>query len=134
MSMRRTGAVVWLALCGWALGCVSSEAGKRGQTPENDADITGPALNYYADCVNEAKDHFRVDRLDRHVLYRCHNDEAVAYFNFLGRSGQRDEKETQPTGVFIFRTIRGKGRCWNMIANEIGQPMSTYGCFIIEDI
>jgi hypothetical protein len=131
---RKNAAAILLAIFGVVLSGAPSEAGRRGQTPENDADVSGPSLEYYGDCVNEAKDNFRVDKLDRHVLYRCHNEEAVAYFNFLGRSGVRDEKETQPTGVFIFRTIRGKGRCWNMIADQLGEPMSVYGCFIIEDI
>jgi hypothetical protein len=133
-GMPSKKAAILLAICGLILSGSPSEAGRRGQTPENDADVSGPALEYYGDCVNEAKEHFRVDRLDRHILYRCHNEEAVAYFNFLGRSGVRDEKEAQPTGVFIFRTIRGKGRCWNMVADQLGQPMSTYGCFIIEDV
>lgn len=134
MSMRRLLVILLLTLSGWALSCAAGIAGRRGQTPENDADVSGPALIYYANCVNEAKDRFRVERLDRHILYRCHNDEAVAYFNFLGRSGVPDEKETQPAGVFIYRTIRGKGRCWNMIADEVGQPTSSYGCFIMEDV
>lgn len=134
MLMPRQVAAVLLAMSAWFSTCLPSEAGQLGQTPEDHADVGGPALSYYADCINEAKDRFRVERLDRHVLYRCHNDEALAYFNFLGRSGVPDERETHPTGVFIFRTIRGKGRCWNMIADENGQPMSSYGCFLMEDI
>ncbi len=134
MLTPRQLAAVLLAMSAWLLTCPFSVAGQFGQTPEDHADVGGPALSYYADCINEAKARFRIERLDRHVLYRCHNEEAVAYFNFLGRVGVRDERETQPTGVFIFRTIRGLGRCWNMIADENGQPMSSYGCFLMEDI
>jgi hypothetical protein len=134
MSKSRVALSLICAALGWAASCPGATAGRGGQTPENDAEVTGPALDYYANCVNEAKDRFRVEHLDRHVVYRCHNDEAISYFNYLGRSGVHDERETHPTGVFIFRTIRGKGRCWNMIADEGGQPMSSYGCFIMEDI
>jgi hypothetical protein len=108
--------------------------GSPAPSQESAASVTSGALTYYSDCVNEAKDHFNVDHLDRHLLYRCYGEVAVGYFNYLGRRHTPDLMERQASGVFIFRAIRGKGRCWNKIADEAGQPMSDYGCYLFEEI
>lgn len=98
------------------------------------ADISFGSLNYYAECVNAARDTFAAQRLDRLWHYRCDGDAATAYFNYLGRRNVRDVFEQQAGGLFIVRTIRGKGRCWNWVADEFGRPVSVYGCDIFEEI
>jgi hypothetical protein len=134
MSTRNAFAILLLALCGWGLGVRASAAGSRESRSPDTAEVTSGALTYYAECVNEAIDRFAVAHLDRHLIYRCYGDSAVAYFNYLGRQRTPDQLEEQPTGLFIFRTIRGKGRCWNMVADAYGRQLSEYGCYIFEQI
>jgi hypothetical protein len=140
MSARKIRALVLVALAlvtllGASLPAMAADAARvRRGGGEAGADISSGSLTYYADCVNVAKEEQGVQHLDRHWLYRCYSDTALAYFNYLGRIHVADEFERQPAGEFIFRVIRGKGRCWNMIADEFGRPMSAYGCFIFEEI
>ena len=53
-------------------------------------------------------------------------DVATSYFNYLGDRHVRDEAADEPTGSFVYRRICGVGRCWNKIADELGNPVSTY--------
>ena len=132
MPTRKFRALILLALLGASLSPTQA-AGRRGGG-EAGTDVSFGSLTYYADCVTVAKEMLDVQHLDRHWLYRCHADTALAYFNYLGRRHVADQFERQAGGDFIFRTIRGKGRCWNMVADEFGRPMSAYGCFILEEI
>ncbi len=134
MSTRKLFTILSLAFFGLSLSAAASAPRGRSHDPADSASITSGALTYYADCVNAAINRADVQHLDRHVLYRCHGDVALAYFNYLGRQRTPDQTEEQPSGVFIFRNIRGLGRCWNLVADEAGRPISDYGCAIFEQI
>jgi hypothetical protein len=91
-------------------------------------DVQPDGLKFYSWCVNQAKDRNTVYVLDRHILYRCHEDVAISYFNYLGIRHVHDEVADEPDGTFVYRRISGIGRCWNKIADEFGNPVSYYGC------
>ena len=93
-------------------------------------DVRPDGLKFYSWCVNQAKDGGTVYVLDRHILYRCHEDVAISYFNYLGDRRVRDEVGDEPDGTFVYRRISEVGRCWNKIADEFGNPVSRYGCDI----
>jgi hypothetical protein len=97
-------------------------------------DVRPDGLTHYSYCVSQAKDSSAVYVLDRHVLYRCRDEVATSYFNYLGQKRVRDKVVDEPTGVFVYRKIDGVGRCWNKIANEAGAPVSVYGCDVYVDI
>jgi len=97
-------------------------------------DVGPDALTHYAYCVSQAKDRLFVYVLGRHLLYRCHDDIAVSYYNFLGRSHAREVVVHEPTGVYVYRQISGVGRCWFWMADEFGNPVAAYGCDIYVEI
>ncbi|MBM3553623.1 MAG: hypothetical protein FJX45_18215 [Alphaproteobacteria bacterium] len=61
------------------------------------------ALTHYSFCISHAKDRSNVFLLDRGTMYRCGDDIAVAYFNYLGRQRVPEKRVTETEGVFIFR-------------------------------
>ena len=97
-------------------------------------DVRPDGLKFYSWCVSQAKDRNSVYVLDRHVLYRCREDVAISYFNYLGVRHVQDEVADEPSGSFVYRRIYGVGRCWNKIADELGNPVSYYGCDIYVEI
>ena len=97
-------------------------------------DVEPDGLKHYSYCISQAKDRNFVFVLDRHLLYRCHDDIAVSYFNYLGRRRVPDDVVHEPDGVFVYRRISGVGRCWNKISDEFGLPISAYGCDVYIDI
>ncbi|HEY8072011.1 MAG TPA: hypothetical protein VIE47_08615 [Methylocystis sp.] len=97
-------------------------------------DVEPDALKHYSFCISQAKDRNFVYVLDRQLLYRCHDDVAVSYFNYLGRRHVPDHVVDEPDGVFVYRRISGVGRCWNKISDEFSQPVSVYGCDVYIDI
>jgi len=88
------------------------------------------SLKFYSYCIGNAKDRNRVFFLDRGTMYRCRDDVAVSYFNYLGRIRVQDKRVIETNGVFIYRYITGVGKCWNMIEDQTGAPTSVYGCDI----
>jgi len=88
------------------------------------------ALTNYSYCVNYAKDRGSIFLLERGTLYRCIDEVAVSYFNYLGRIKAPERRVREAEGEFIYRTINGVGKCWNMIADPAGLPVSIYGCDI----
>ena len=96
--------------------------------------ITPDALTHYSYCVSQAKDRNGVFLLDRGTLYRCGDDIAVSYFNYLGRRRAPERRADEAEGVFIYRIIAGVGRCWNKIEDSVGNPTSIYGCDIYVEL
>lgn len=92
--------------------------------------IKPDSLTHYSYCVSAAKDRNAVFLLDRGTMYRCGDDIAVSYFNYLGRQKAPERRVTEAEGVFIYRMIGGVGKCWNKIEDAYGNPTSTYGCDI----
>lgn len=92
------------------------------------------ALTHYSYCISHAKDRSNVFLLDRGTMYRCGDDIAVAYFNYLGRQRVPEKRVTEAEGVFIFRMIAGVGKCWNKIEDAAGNPTSIYGCDIYVEL
>ncbi|WP_036284661.1 hypothetical protein [Methylocystis sp. ATCC 49242] len=92
------------------------------------------ALTNYSYCISHAKDRGGVFLLDRGTLYRCGDDIAVSYFNYLGRQRVPEKRVTEAEGVFIYRLINGVGKCWNMIQDPAGNPVSIYGCDIYVEL
>ena len=92
--------------------------------------IRPDALAHYSACVSRAKDRGGVFLLDRGTLYRCDDDIAISYFNYLGRQRAPERRAVEAEGVFIYRTIAGVGKCWNKIEDAVGTPVSIYGCDI----
>ena len=90
--------------------------------------IRPDALKFYSQCIGNAKDRNGVYFLDRGTMYRCQDDIAVSYFNYLGRVRVQDKRVMEPNGVFIYRYIAGVGKCWNMIEDQAGASVSVYGC------
>jgi hypothetical protein len=87
-------------------------------------------LTHYSYCISHAKDRSNVFLLDRGTMYRCGDDIATAYFNYLGRQRVPEKRVSEAEGVFIYRMISGVGKCWNKIEDAEGNPMSIYGCDI----
>jgi hypothetical protein len=92
------------------------------------------SLTHYSYCISHAKDRSNVFLLDRGTMYRCGDDIAVAYFNYLGRQRVPEKRVTEAEGVFIFRMIDGVGKCWNKIEDAAGNPTSIYGCDIYVEL
>jgi hypothetical protein len=92
------------------------------------------ALTHYSYCVSQAKDRASVFLLDRGTLYRCRDDIAVSYFNYLGRQRAPEKRVVELEGVFIYRMIAGVGKCWNMIEDPAGAPTSVYGCDVYVEL
>ena len=92
------------------------------------------ALTHYSYCVSQAKDRASVFLLDRGTLYRCRDDIAVSYFNYLGRQKAPESRVVELEGVFIYRAIAGVGKCWNMIEDPAGLPTSIYGCDVYVEL
>lgn len=88
------------------------------------------SLTHYSYCISHAKDRSNVFLLDRGTMYRCGDDIAVAYFNYLGRQRVPEKRVSEAEGVFIYRLIFGVGKCWNKIEDAEGNPTSVYGCDI----
>lgn len=95
-----------------------------------DISIRPGALTHYSQCVSHAKDRGKVFLLDRGTVYRCGDDIAVSYFNYLGRTKAPERRASEPEGVFVYRFISGVGKCWNKIEDAAGAPVSIYGCDI----
>jgi hypothetical protein len=123
-----------LVFFGLGLGAANAQISRNQFGAPDSASVSQFALTYYVDCVHQAVDRANVVHLDRDLQYSCYGDTALAYFNFLGRRHVPDVIRRWPEGVFIFRRIRGKGNCWNKIADEWGLPVSLYGCAIFEEI
>jgi len=92
------------------------------------------ALTNYSYCISQAKDRGGVFLLDRGTLYRCRDDIAAAYFNYLGRIKAPERRANEAEGVFIYRIINGVGKCWNMIQDPAGAPVSFYGCDVYVEL
>lgn len=92
--------------------------------------IKPDALMHYSYCVSAAKDRNSVFLLDRGTMYRCGDDIATSYFNYLGRQKAPEKRVVEAEGVFVYRMIAGVGKCWNKIEDAYGNPTSTYGCDI----
>jgi hypothetical protein len=92
--------------------------------------IKPEALTHYSYCVSAAKDRSSVFLLDRGTVYRCGDDIAVSYFNYLGRQKVPEKRVVEAEGVFIYRMIVCIGKCWNKIEDAAGNPTSVYGCDI----
>lgn len=111
-----------------------------GQSPATAQLSMAPdALRHYSNCVNQAKDRNLVFVLERGTKYRCEDDIAVSYYNYLGHNHigvqrPREYVAREPTGVFVYRTIAGIGKCWNMVEDVYGQPVSFYGCDIYVEL
>lgn len=115
-----------IVVSGSMLAAASGHASNTSVAPQ--------ALEHYAYCISEAKDRNNVFDLDRHIMYRCHGEVAISYFNYLGRMRVRDQIATEFVGTFIYRDIEGVGRCWNKIAYPSGAPVSIYGCDVYVEI
>jgi hypothetical protein len=92
------------------------------------------ALKHYSFCISHAKDRATVFLLDRGTLYRCGDDIAVGYFNYLGRQRVPEQRAVEAEGVFIYRMIAGIGKCWNKIEDAQGNPTSIYGCDVYVEL
>lgn len=123
--MRRAASA--LSICAIWLGAPGLAA-PRGPSVEPQA------LEHYSFCVAEAKENSFVFVLSRQILYRCHGDVAISYFNYLGRIHVPARRVEDETGVYLFRTISGVGRCWNKVLDEARFPISAFGCEIYVDI
>jgi hypothetical protein len=119
----------------FGLALVAMAASGPGRSARADVSMDPHALQHYSYCVNEAKDNHAIVVQDRSVVYRCHGQVAVSYFNYLGRRGVVDQRVEEYNGVFLYRRIAGGiGRCWNRVADEAFRPVSDYGCDIDEDM
>jgi len=125
--MARTCAFWFRLLLGAAL--LSPATGARAQIS-----VRPDALKHYSYCVSNAKDRNGVFLLDRGTLYRCVDDIAASYFNYLGRQKVPERRVVEAEGVFIYRTIAGVGKCWNKIEDPYGNPISIYGCDIFIEL
>lgn len=125
--MARTFALIaGLLICGSLLFSGPAARAQINVRPE--------ALTHYSYCVRNAKDRQGVFLLDRGTLYRCIDDIATSYFNYLGRQRAPERRAVEAEGVFIYRMIAGVGKCWNKIEDAYGNPMSTYGCDIYVEL
>ncbi|BDV34755.1 hypothetical protein [Methylocystis iwaonis] len=118
--------IIRLLLGGALLLPGHSASGQISMKPES--------LTHYSYCVSNAKDRSSVFLLDRGTLYRCGDDIAVSYFNYLGRQKAPEKRAVEAEGVFVYRMIAGVGKCWNKIEDASGNPMSVYGCDIYVEL
>ena len=119
-------AIVCFLFCATAfLGAKSAQA---------QISVKPDALKHYSYCVSHAKDRNRVFLLERGTLYRCGDDIAISYFNYLGRQKAPERRVVELEGVFIYRLISGVGKCWNMVEDPHGAPISEFGCDIYVEL
>jgi hypothetical protein len=102
--------------------------------PRAQINVKPDALKHYSYCVSSARDRANVVLLDRGNVYRCMDDIAAAYFNYLGRQKAPERRAVEAEGVFIYRSIAGVGKCWNKIEDPYGNPVSIYGCDIYVEL
>lgn len=103
-------------------------------TARAEINIRPDALTHYSHCMSHAVDRGKVFLLDRGTVYRCGDDIAVSYFNYLGKTKAPERRVSEPEGVFIYRTIGGIGKCWNQIEDPAGVSVSVYGCDIYVEL
>ncbi|WP_424363003.1 hypothetical protein [Methylocystis parvus] len=120
--MARTSVLVSRLALGALFFCAASAKAQISIKPE--------AMTHYSYCVSAAKDRNGVFLLDRGTMYRCGDDVATSYFNYLGRQKAPEKRVVEAEGVFVYRMIAGVGKCWNKIEDAYGNPTSTYGCDI----
>ncbi|MGJ0508634.1 MAG: hypothetical protein ACR652_16215 [Methylocystis sp.] len=125
--MARTTACSMGFLLAGALSCAGTGALAQ-------ISVKPDALKHYSYCISHAKDRSNVFLLDRGTLYRCGDDIAVAYFNYLGRQRAPEKRAVEAEGVFIYRMIAGVGKCWNKIEDAEGNPTSIYGCDVYVEL
>jgi len=116
---------------GFLLGGAALLAGAGAQAQIS---VKPDALTHYSYCISHAKDRNSVFMLDRGTMYRCGDDIAVAYFNYLGRQRAPEQRAVEAEGVFIYRMIAGVGKCWNKIEDAEGNPTSIYGCDVYVEL
>ncbi len=114
------------------LGCAALLLGQSAAVGQ--INIKPDGLTHYAYCISHAKDRASVFLLDRGTLYRCGDDIAVSYFNYLGRQRAPEKRAVEAEGVFIYRMIAGVGKCWNKIEDAEGNPTSIYGCDVYVEL
>lgn len=105
-----------------------------GSPVRAEINVRPEALKHYSYCISHAKDRATVFLLDRGTLYRCGDEIAVSYFNYLGRLRVPDQRAVEAEGVFIYRMISGIGKCWNKIEDAEGNPVSIYGCDVYVEL
>jgi hypothetical protein len=108
-----------------ALGLLAAGA-SRAQT----VDVSPQGLTRFAWCLEQARSDDAVYPGERGVGYRCVNTTAAGYFNELGRRG-RDRRETvmhNENGAYVLRPISGLGNCWHQVEDQLGRPVSAWGC------
>jgi hypothetical protein len=118
---------LFLLLFAGALPCSGSAA-------LADINVRPDALKHYSYCISHAKDRATVFLLDRGTLYRCGDEIAVSYYNYLGRQRVPEKRVVEAEGVFIYRMISGVGKCWNKIEDAEGNPVSIYGCDVYVEL
>jgi hypothetical protein len=93
-------------------------------------DVAPQALVRYAWCLEQARSEDRVWPGERGIAYRCLDATAAGYYNELGRRGRhpRDRLARTASGAFVLRPISGLGNCWHQVEDEIGRPVSAWGC------
>jgi hypothetical protein len=124
--MRRFLIVLTFLLSGTAYAAAPDARGTISIEPQ--------ALEHYSYCISQAKDRLSIFNFDRAVMFRCHGDIAASYWNYLGRKRVRDYVVDEVSGVFVYRTVSGVGRCWNKIVDASGEPVSLYGCDIYVEL
>ena len=100
--------------------------GARAQT----TNVAPQMLTRYAWCLEQARHVDAVYPGQRGVGYRCLGDTAASYFNELERRGrkQREILVHNEIGAFLLRPITGVGNCWRQVEDELGRPVSAFGC------
>lgn len=116
------------------LGVIGALPPFAGPAAQAQISVRPDALTHYAYCISQAKDQNSVFLLDRGTLYRCGDDIAVSYFNYLGRQRAPQKRAVEAEGVFIYRVIAGVGKCWNKTEDAEGNPVSIYGCDIYVEL
>lgn len=116
-----------LSLLGAALAAAAPSASAQ-------ISVRPDALTHYSYCVSAAKDRNGVFLLDRGTMYRCGDEIAVSYFNYLGRKKAPEKRVVEAEGVFVYRMIDGVGKCWNKIEDAYGNPTSIYGCDVYAEL
>ena len=114
--------------------CVAAALSAFPVAAQAQISVKPEALTHYSYCVSHAIDRAGVFLLDRGTLYRCGDDVAVSYFNYLGRQKVPEKRVAEAEGVFVYRYISGVGKCWNKIEDQFGNPTSTYGCDIYVEL
>ena len=93
-------------------------------------DIQSRPLALLSACFNDAINNQRISKSGQKITFRCEDNPAKAFFEFLYTSSQTSET-TSPNGTKTrWRFINSIDACVHMYEDANGRNISRFGCML----